>query len=556
MRTLDKTLQDYDLGHLRIIAACWGLDMPSLSFAETLAHLIEYMIQESVMEEILEGLVPSAQEALQLMVHQGGQMPFSDLIRRYGPVRQMGTARRDRLKPWQNPISPVEVLWYHGLLSRAFIDTPTGPQEYAFIPSEILQHLLKVADSAQEPLGRPASIPRVGQLALKAAVDDATSLLADLRSLPEKQEYLNDERRSRLGPFLFNSQSIEMLFILLTEMEILTIGPIQPDPETTRKFLDLPREQALAHLLLAWKDSHLWNDLQHTPGLAISTEKWPNNPFSTRQIILHQLRQIPINTWWDVESLIQAIRERQPGFQRPSGDFDSWYIQDATTGDFLRGFNHWDKIDGALLSFILCGPLHWLGVTDIGKDDPQGLPSAFRLTQRLRLLFGEAPASEHVESSTQSQISADGIITIPRDAPQALRYQIARFCDWIERTEQATIYHLNPSALERATAQGLQMMQVRSILEKLTGRPLPNPLLQAIARWDQHGREAYLERTVLLRVGDSKVLERLRSNRRTARYLGEILTPTTAVVREKDWERLCSAAARSGLFIERPHARS
>lgn len=555
MRTLLKTLQDYDVGHLHIIAASWGFELPSLSFAETLEYLLDHMLEESLMEEILESITPHVQEVLQFLVRQGGRMPFSDLTRRYGPLREMGTARRDRLKPWQNPVSPLEVLWYHGLLARAFIDTPTGPQEFAFIPSEILQQLLKGADLAPQPLGHPASTPKLVQLALSTAVDDTTSLLADFRSLPKKGEGFDDERRSRLRPFLFHSQSIEMLFILLTEMEILTPSPIQPDPEATRRFLDLPREQALARLLLAWKDSRLWNDLQHTPGLTISTEKWPNDPLTTRQIVLNDIHQIPTDIWWDLESLVRAIREQHPGFQRPGSDFDSWYIQDATTGAFLHGFSHWDKVDGALLRFILCGPLHWLGVIDIGKDDPQGLPSAFRLTQQLQVLFGEAPISEYVESMALSRITTDGKITIPRNASQTLRYQIARFCDWIERTEQGTIYHLNPSALERATVQGLQVKQVRSILEKLLDHPLPNPLLQAIARWEQYGCEAYLERTILLRVKDEKVLESLRANRRTARYLGEILAPTIAMVKEKDWQELCSAAAKSGLFIDHPHAK-
>ena len=51
----------------------------------------------------------------------------------------MGAARRDREKPHLNPASPAEVLFYRALLFRAFFNTDKGPQEFAYIPDDLLE---------------------------------------------------------------------------------------------------------------------------------------------------------------------------------------------------------------------------------------------------------------------------------------------------------------------------------------------------------------------------------------------------------------------------------
>lgn len=550
MRTLHKTLQDQDLGHLHILAEAWGLELPPGTFPELLDYLIRAMLDEKLMEEILEGLPSQADQALRFLVQLGGRTSFSDLTRRFGPLREMGTGRRDRLKPWQDPISPLEVLWYRGLVSRAFADTPTGPQELAFIPTEILEYLLKGDQKEAEPFGDPASLPKHVQLASDMAIDDATSLLADLRRQPAKADRLDEHRLLHLEPFLLQPPTLDLLFMLLNEMNILTLRPLQPAPDATRQFLDLPKEQALARLIVAWRDSKLWNDLQHCAPLAISSQKWPNDPLSTRQVVLQFLRRIPRATWWELQSFLAAIRERHPGYQRPGGDFDSWYLQDALSGEFLRGFRYWDEVDGSLLRFMLCGPLHWLGASDIGSEHPHGPPTAFRLTRRFEILFGGLLNHRSGEKPPAARITAEGKISIPRSASESLRYQIARICDWVSCNKDGFTYLLNPVALNRASHQGLQIKQIRSILERLANQPLPHSLLEAISRWEQYGREAYLESVVVLRGNDAKVMERLQENKKTARYIREIITPTIAIIRESEWEKLYSAAIKSGIFID------
>jgi len=47
-----------------------------------------------------------------------------------------------------------------------------------------------------------------------------------------------------------------------------------------------------------------------------------------------------------LNAFIQAIKQTQPDFQRPAGDYDSWYLYDINAQTYLRGFEYWDQVDG------------------------------------------------------------------------------------------------------------------------------------------------------------------------------------------------------------------
>ena len=137
MRSLLHTLQDYDLGHLRIVAELWGIDLPQGPARQAADVVARTMLEPATVTEITESLPLPNREALDFLLHLGGRAPLSDFVRRFGPFREMGPGRRDREKPWRDTASPMEALWYRGLIARAFIDTPSGPREFAFIPSDL-----------------------------------------------------------------------------------------------------------------------------------------------------------------------------------------------------------------------------------------------------------------------------------------------------------------------------------------------------------------------------------------------------------------------------------
>jgi hypothetical protein len=549
MHKLLYTLQDHDHGHLRIIAENWGLDLPSESSLATAKWLAAAMLDKENILEIIESLPEFARDAFDYLLLQGGRVPYADMVHRYGLIREMGAGRRDRTKPWRNPISPMEILWYRGLIARAFADTPSGAREFIFIPSDILEYL-PVPRSATDKLGEEAEPPKHIELSSTAAVEDATTLLASLRRDPMKSKNLEPTRREVLLPFLHQPQSLDLILNLLQELRLLTSQPIQPQVETARDFLETSKEKAAAHLLLAWQDSVKWNDLINIGGIHVKGDKWPNDPFASRDAILNFLRLIPIGRWWDIDAFIHAIHQQYPSYLRPAGDFDSWYLQDTETGIFLRGVEHWERIDGALIRHILTKPMHHLGATDLGATEPDQIPSAFRLTSGSKVLFNLDVQYEQRESTDSISVFLDGTILAPNSSRASNRYQIARFCDWLELTQSGHRYRITPSALQKAAEQGLNLDHVKSILERACQSPLPPSLLEALSRWESKGREAYIEKTVLLRVNEPQLLEKLQSNYATSRFLQEKVGPKTITVREEDLEKLYSAAAQLGILID------
>jgi Helicase conserved C-terminal domain len=551
MQPLLRTLQDHDLGHLRIVAELWGLELPPGSPLDVARALSAAMLHPSALTELVDGLPTDAGRVLQALTSSGGRIPLADLTRRFGPLREIGAGRRDREKVWRQPASPLEALWYRGLLARAFSDSPTGPVELGFIPSDILS-LLKPEPSAAAPLGHPAVEPDSILPGPDSAPDDAVTLLAALRRRPSRDLEPSAGWLQRVSRHLLNPDAAYLLVALLHDLGPLQGPPLHLQAREVQPFLTLPRPEVSLRLLRAWADSISWNDLAHVPGLDPAGRDWPNDPRASRQTIIGWLTDLPRGTWWNLEAFTSQVRERHPGFQRPGGDFDSWYLRESSTGQFLRGFEGWDAIEGRLLRYVITGPLHWLGAIRLGAGPGTDQPTAFQTSALFGRLADSAPCAQEEERRAEASLHPDNRVVVPRAADRAHRYQIARWATWDSFEADAYVYRITPRALEAAGKQGLRAGQVLAILKAACSASVPEPLARAIERAAARGTEARLQSVVVLRVSSPRLLEELRRRRATARYLGEALGRDAVALRSSDWQALCDAAARLGLLIEPP----
>jgi hypothetical protein len=557
MPSLDKSLLNQDLGHLQIVAEAWGLEVDAPDARSARPLLVEGILDRELVEEVVEALPAEVRLALGTLVQNHGRVSWAQFTRRFGEVREMGPGRRDRERPERHPISPAEILWYRALVGRAFFDTAAGPQEFAYIPEDLMSLLpplpgspagealrSEVEGGVETPLGRPAT-PEERAAPIQATdhiLDDACTLLAALRVGISPCVHFPLASESSLV------YSADTLRAFLTTAELLDDEHL-PKPEAVRAFLEARRGEALAVLAQAWLNSSTHNDLRLTPHLSAEGE-WKNDPKRTRQTVLGFLSRIPGDAWWSLPALIAAVHQTWPDFQRPAGDYDSWFLRDERSGEFLRGFEHWDEVDGALIRYLICGPLHWLGVVDLAasEEGAEAPITAFRLSKwAAALLAGEAPARLAAESAPV-HVRSDGRLGIPHLTPRALRYQIARFCEWVEEVGEEYRYRLTPSSLQRAGEQGLSVQQLLALLRK-HAEAIPPNILKALTRWEQHGREARLERVSVLRVGSPELLQSLRASR-AARFLGDPLGPTTVIVKEGAGEKVLEVLTEMGYLGE------
>jgi len=537
MPDLFQSLQKFDAGHLQIIAEMWGLDLSTRETDAATKELCGFLLAPDLLAEIIDSLSPPAKKALQDLQSKSGRMPWAEFTRRFGKIREMGPGKRDRERPHKTPASPAEALFYRALLARAFFNTPEGALEYAYIPDDLYALLeagmLPERDTvlAAEPLGRPASLAEKAVMIPSddSLLDQATTLLAALR--------LN-----LIPPETHPPTSTLQAFLDAAGL----LKHSRPQPEPIREFLEAPRQAALGTLTAAWSASGTFNELRQVPGLILEGE-WQNRPRLARAFLLEQVRLLPPETWWSLPAFIHDLKARHPDFQRPAGEYDSWFIKRAVDGEFLRGFEHWDEVDGALVRYILTGPLHWLGLVDLATPQQGSDPTAFLV--RLALpLSGPETALWHV--------SSQGKITVPNLVPRAARYQLSRFCEWQSPGNDEWLYLITPASLARARDQGLNLEHLLPLLARYSHSGVPPALVKALKRWLANGTEARVQSQIILKVSKPELLIELRKSK-AARFLGEVLGPTAVIVKDGAQSKVLALLAELGLLAEdEPPARA
>jgi hypothetical protein len=569
MPDLEHTLQGRDLGFLKIVAGAWGIELNAPDTVTALPILTEGILENGDFAEVIEALPQDAKNVLQALLQFEGRMSWAAFVRKFGELRRMGMARRDRERPDLTPVSAVEVLWYRGLVGRAFLSLTPGaePQEYAYIPDDILPLLPTLRGDIPPPPGRPATPNESAHpgLANDRILDHACTLLAALRLKFDEQTLAN----LNLGGI-----PPKALIGLLRAAHLLDYDDL-PHPERTRAFLEAPRGQALAQLVQGWMTDPYFNELRLLPGLKFEGE-WINDALRSRQVILELVSQIPENRWWSLAAFIAAIREQRPDFQRPAGDYDSWFIRQespertaatgsspaGSPGGYLRGFRSWDEVDGALVRYLVTGPMHWLGLLDLSTAEKGAISSgrhdikmysALRLSHWAEALWhGDAPEELPVENAP-IKLASDGRLALQALTPRTVRYQVARFCHWEGEKEREGrfeyFYRITPTALERAKAQGLRATQLTGLLRRYCESPLPPMLFQALERWENSGTQAKVEQVLVLRVTSPEILAALRKTR-AARCLGETLNDTTVLVRAGMEDQVLSSLAEIGYLAD------
>ncbi|HTP06914.1 MAG TPA: helicase-associated domain-containing protein, partial [Anaerolineae bacterium] len=267
------------------------------------------------------------------------------------------------------------------------------------------------------------------------------------------------------------------------------------------------------------------------------------DPVAVRAVIFDSLPAAVPGAWHTFASLFARMKAQSPDFLR--ADFDIDYLRDAATGEYLRGFAAWDRVEGALIQHVLSGPLFWLGMIDVDAT-----AASFCVTGRGAQLLGithEAAAAAEV----------DRLFTVRNDATIHVsavrrydRFQVARVADLIAIVNDEYRYRLTPSSLTRANSQKITTEKVLAYLEQTADHGVPPTLAKAIQRWSSKGTEVKVERAVIVQVKDAAILKRLQESPKTRGLAIEPLGPTAARINEKDWPKLVAILAEAGVLVD------
>jgi hypothetical protein len=479
----------------------------------------------------------------------------------------------DEKKPHRqnDPSRVAEALYYRGLICRGFQQTRKGMEAVIYVPDD-LATVLPAHKTSYEHLKQdlPPAPPKPTietvrlypvedeyieepQQADTSIVDDMCTLLAYIRNYPAGVEAdgLLPVDVERIMPHLFREDQIRLNFLLTigVSAELITTqeGRAYTRKPGGQKWLELPRSQQLKVLLDTWRESRIYVDLWHVPGLYTDPDAgFGYDPLTGRDTLVRFLKHIvPPQEWWSIDDFVEAVKAIDPDFQRPGGDYDSWYIRNQQ-GEYLRGFDSWDAVDGALLEFYLKGAMHWLGLTDITEE-------AARLTAYGRAFIGLTDWPQPPDAEEALEVRDDGIVIASRRVSRLDRYQLARFSTWMGIDGMHYHYRIDAAGIQQAARQSITTTQIATFLKRhLAEKPLPVATARLLETWQggAAAAEVSMEQLTVLRTVAPEVMDRIYNDPALRRYLGTRLGPMACIIRPEYDEALRLALGEAGIAIE------
>ena len=563
MKNLFATLNGYDPGMLSALAEVWGIASKSLQNDEIIARLQEAMLDPKAAEAVWERLDEPARTAVQLLVSSSRhRMKLGQFERLYGKIRKLGRAQINKEEPHKQPQSAAEALYYRGFIGEGFDKDDGDFIGFVYVPQD-LTAALPLHKTSYEHLGDAAAFPEAELPAPKVVdnvqnakpadtsiIDDMTTLLAFLQMAAADIEGMGFAAAAvaAIQPHLLHPGGARLDFLLGIGRSAGLIaaqdGKAHPRRRQARAWLNAARGEQIRQLAQAWLESKHYRDLWHIPGLDPDDSGWSYDPAPARNSVMTLFSDLaPPQDWVSVNSLIDMIKELEPDFHRPDGDYDSWYIR-SETGEFLRGFESWDAVEGSLVKHYMLGPMHWLGLLDIGDD-------AVRLTAYGRAFLRIADWPRLAEPFYPIEIERGGRLLASRRVNRFDRFQLARFTDWVQKGDPY-VYELHAASIQKAAAQGIHAGHIQAFMRRhLDGEPLPASIAKLLRNWQDGAKTSIaFETLTVLRASAEETLDRIYDIPAYRRFLGARLGPMACVIREDQWEALQAKLGEAGVAVD------
>ncbi len=503
MPTTAQMLAEYPDILLQVLAELRGAYLDGADTHEQMIDLLAAQITDPTSvqfayQEVID-MADTAKGAIETLLKEGGEMVEAQFSREFGSVRQMGPAKLERESPWLYPESIAELLYYYGLVGRGFKGAGKNAHTIIYLPMDVTpwlphpQNPVLANGLAIQPVPPPPAARTLP--ADDSFLEDVGTLLGFLHTdqlrLTVKGPHPEDidrfvqrlqfpfsgdvpELNTRLAFLLHLANRLGWLRRSDNDIVQLTGNPV-------RLFLDKTRAEQRFALWEAWRNSPDWNDLCHTPGLeCTNTDNWKNDARQTRETLLSIFAKLQPGAWYSRFDILRAIKATEPDFQRPTGDYDTWYIRSTITQEFLKGFEHWEQVEGALIRFLISGPLHWLCAQDLAEPSA-GDDLLLSLSQWGAIWLGHDVPQPYEQLRRTITVGEDFTLTLLPGASLADRFRVERFAQW-QASYPNFIYQISQRSLKRATEGGINTPQILSFLRERSPQ-LPPKVVAALERF-------------------------------------------------------------------------
>ncbi len=562
MKDLYRCLDSHPIELLQGIAQVWEIPLTAERKRDLVEELARGMLDDDACQAVVQSLSSAAVEILADILRQEGLIPSSRLAVAYGAIRPLGPARVRRERPWEHPENPLEELFYRGLIFRDF-DQVEGRHVKVFVTPEQLESLPPI--KALHGRGVLESYSQTDSLSPQkqgfSCVEDCLAVLAGIRRFPFEESSQELEADSdwlavlvpssrALGPWpparrAFLKRMLIDLGVVAKDKLRLTLR--------ARTFLRSTRFRCLQNLLVTWRDDTSHDELFFLKELIPEKVGDTHDRVTARRRVLDLLAALETDVWYGLDPFIKFVKRHNSDYLRPDGDLQQWYVRERESGDYLEGVSSWDPIEGRLLGYLLCQPLYWLGIIELGHGTQQEV-CAFRVTPLGAKLIaasrqGPLPLSQRHDPETALATIDVDIVSVPVSDTLYERYQLERFALWLKQGDAAH-YQITAQSFWRGLRAGIQKHQIVRFLSRLADGQLPKKLITRIEEWGDAFGHARAQCVMLVRSDDETTIDRIQKDAKAGPLISAVIGPRTCLVRERDALSFKQRLAEMGIWLQ------
>jgi hypothetical protein len=303
------------------------------------------------------------------------------------------------------------------------------------------------------------------------------------------------------------------------------------------QLLAMPMRERIKTTYDVWRHSGAWNELLRLPvdhsGPDHRRDASPELG-KARDILLRTIAKAAAGhaeAWLSTEALVGQMRRSHYDFLFPrskkrnysyyGGPYNSpqnnaYGICFPSIYDEARG---WSLVEQPFIINVLTGPLHWLGLVELGystapanTEASENSPAtAFRLTPVGAWLLGIGDAPEFVESGGRLVVQPNFTILAMEPISDTVLVDLDRFAD-VQGGDRAIAYQLSRESLYRGQLQGWDAPTVLAFLESHQGAPVAGNVRRTLEEWEQQHRRITFHRGVtLVHYADAEAEEEARA---------------------------------------------
>lgn len=314
------------------------------------------------------------------------------------------------------------------------------------------------------------------------------------------------------------------------------------------EFFARPAAERVKQCFATWRMGAFWSDWLLLPrGLlgrgSQAIQGADAGLLAARRLVLEYAgSQPPAREWVGFDALIGQVRSTDYEFlisRRPLSayDYSPYYGLVHPYGTYGNRFgvefvgitseeDGWDKVEANFIRAVITGPLHWMGLVDLGwgKAESKAPPDAFRLTPLGRWLLANGPQPDIPAEGGRVIVQPNLHVVALDPVVDATLVTLDRFAERLS-AERAVEYRLTRASVFAGQQHGWEVARIKAFLREQTGADLPGNVARTLDEWQAQHERIVLYPRVTLAHGRPEALDALAARPEAPGLVAARLTP-------------------------------